>query len=154
MKIASSVASVQTAIEHIYALVYEFRKSRTIEELHQLQLRQHTQLMLSKPRDEEDSVPEPPVNKLKKPRNRTHSKSKSTGGDDHPPKKKRCVARVEKSDIPVEFEDMEEETKSLLMHPDSVVMCDADNLIEGPDESDDIDNVLIEEELMDMYSKM
>lgn len=154
MKIASSVASVQTAIEHIYALVYEFRKSRTAEELHQLQLRQQHQQMLTKLRDEDDSISEPAVNKIKKARNRTNSKSKSTGTDDHPPKKKRCVARVEKSDIPVEFEDMEEEARRLLMNPDAVVMCDIDKLIEGPGAGDDIDNVLIEEELMDMYSKM
>lgn len=30
--LASSVADVQTAIEHIFPLVYEFRKERTLED--------------------------------------------------------------------------------------------------------------------------
>lgn len=169
------MASVQKAIEHIYALVYEFRKSRTSEEMHQLQLKQQHQQMMTKLRDEledglAESVPSTPAStKSRKTRNRTYSKSsKSSGGggdggdheqQPHPPKKKRCVARVEKSTVSVEFDDMDEDAKRLLMDHDSssIVMCgdDAENLIEGPDESDDIiDNELIEEELMVMYNKM
>ena len=38
--LAASVANVQAAIEHIFPLVYEFRKKRSPEELEQLRLKQ------------------------------------------------------------------------------------------------------------------
>lgn len=144
------MASVQTAIEHIYTLVYEFRKPRSTEESQQCQMKQQLQQRLAELQEQEiieKATIKAAANNGKKPRSRTQSQCKLKPKSDgvQPPKKKRCVARVEKSDIPVEFDDMEEEAKRLLMNPYSTNNSPVTDEI-------DIDNDLME--LKNIYEKI
>lgn len=63
MKIAGSVADVQNAVEHIYALVYEFRKPRTAADKYRMHSKHHrrggkvTEVTKSKIKDLQSSSP-------------------------------------------------------------------------------------------------
>lgn len=62
---AGSVAFVQAAIEHIYPLVYEFRKKRTPEEIEQLRSRKHEEIVEELATVEEEAIHSPSAKRRK-----------------------------------------------------------------------------------------
>lgn len=112
---AASVANVQAAIEHIFPLVYEFRKKRTPEELEILRLKQqHNNPDLGDVESEETLEHSPPLAKRKRRR-------------------------------PADQDDLEEDADDPSAidanATDDIIMVseydDPDDLIEGPDDEDD-----------------
>ncbi|XP_055845142.1 uncharacterized protein LOC129911377 isoform X2 [Episyrphus balteatus] len=115
---AASVANVQAAIEHIFPLVYEFRKKRTPEELEILRLKQQQQQQQHHVEvddtDAETVVHSPPSAKRKRRRN---------DGDN-------------------QEEDVDDPTTVTEPNAtDDIIMVseydDPEDLIEGPDDEDD-----------------
>lgn len=106
------MANVQAAVEHIFPLVYEFRKKRSPEELETLRLKQlHNQVELA---DVEETV--------------VHS----------PPSAKRKRRKV---DTDGQEEDVDDPTITDPNATDDIIMVsefdDPEDLIEGPDDEDD-----------------
>lgn len=113
---AASVANVQAAIEHIFPLVYEFRKKRTPEELELLRLKQ--QQNVAELADLEETV-------VHSPRPAKRKRRKMNGDGD------------EEEDI-----DDPDMTDPILATDDIIMVSefdDPDDLIEGPDDEDDDD---------------
>lgn len=114
---AASVANVQAAIEHIFPLVYEFRKKRTPEELEILRLKQqHNNVELVDNESEETPDHSLPASK----------------------RKRRRPAAADIDDIE---EDVDDPSANDANATDDIIMVsefdDPDDLIEGPDDEDD-----------------
>ncbi|XP_039958772.1 negative elongation factor A [Bactrocera tryoni] len=137
---AASVANVQAAIEHIFPLVYEFRKKRSPEELEQLRIKQARAASVDVTELEEvlnndvvvetDTTAVPTLqrrrvsnsalNNFKQKRRRIGSDIDFDGDDG-------SLVAAEEIDDPTAKET-----------DDNIVMYDPDDLIEGPDDEDDL----------------
>lgn len=133
------MANVQAAIEHIFPLVYEFRKKRSPEELEQLRIKQQRAASVDVTELEEvlnnDIVVETDttvptlknrrisnsaLNNFKQKRRRIGSDIAFYGEDG-------SLVAAEEIDDPAPKET-----------DDTIVMYDPDDLIEGPDDEDDL----------------
>uniref|UniRef100_A0A1B0A7P0 TATA box-binding protein-like 1 n=1 Tax=Glossina pallidipes TaxID=7398 RepID=A0A1B0A7P0_GLOPL len=130
---AASVANVQAAIEHIYPLVYEFRKKRSPEELEQMRLKQQLAAGLHDIIELDETV------KL----NRRKSSSITSATSQYPNAKRRCTKPLvgEREFEEYDPDDPDEDGSSLVVD-DDMVMYDPNDLIEGPDDVDEQDEDL------------
>lgn len=141
---AASVANVQAAIEHIFPLVYEFRKKRSPEELEQLRIKQQraasvdvTELeeVLNTDVAVETSTTSVPTT-LQKHRRISNSALNSF-------KQKRRRLDINGGGVHVDGQDVsliadeEVDDPDVKESDDNIVMYDPDDLIEGPDDEDD-----------------
>uniref|UniRef100_A0A1B0BQT1 TATA box-binding protein-like 1 n=1 Tax=Glossina palpalis gambiensis TaxID=67801 RepID=A0A1B0BQT1_9MUSC len=128
---AASVANVQAAIEHIYPLVYEFRKKRSPEELEQMRLKQQLAAGLHDIIELDETV------KL----NRRKSSLVTSATSQYPNAKRRCTKPLvgEREFEEYDPDDPDEDGSSSLVVDDDMVMYDPNDLIEGPDDVDEQD---------------
>lgn len=129
---------MQAAIEHIYPLVYEFRKKRSVEELEQLRQKQHHIATLHDSTNidgSEDAM----LSCAKKTMRQNSISNQPTV----PPLKKLCNYLTDTTANTANFELDCDDTPSNLSIDEDIVMYDPIDIIEGPydaDVNDDADN--------------
>ncbi|XP_036343751.1 TATA-box-binding protein-like, partial [Rhagoletis pomonella] len=131
---AASVANVQAAIEHIFPLVYEFRKKRSPEELEQLRIKQQQAALVDTTELEEVLDSDIVVETTQSVPTLQRRRSCNNVINNFKQKRRRLGSDAEDGTLAAAAEEVDDpEAKE---NDDNIVMYDPDDLIEGPDDEE------------------